>query len=236
VEAPPDGTNDLLIISNYRDWFFRMQALMRNPNSTDSNDIYRRTGESHYEAFWRTLCCNRTCSSPLVPPHDSSGYDAFLAFLRVQELDHGHSKKKGWILGIAVAFSSALAYCFRERNWFWRFAVPLAVPFLAQSYNDAWSNDWNAAKMQLEIQQNHFESSHVGRIKGRQFAITNLGLIGLVPIAARVGDSVGFFAGCRVPYVLRRRGEGYALVGDSYLHGVMNGEGERLETEMLRIV
>ena len=60
--------------------------------------------------------------------------------------------------------------------------------------------------------------------------------MGLIPVAARVGDSVGFFAGCRIPYVLRRHGEGYALVGDSYLHGVMNGEGELKETEMLKIV
>jgi len=72
--------------------------------------------------------------------------------------------------------------------------------------------------------------------QGRQFALTKLGLIGLVPIAARPGDSVGFFAGCRVPHALRRRGEGYVLVGESYLHGIMDGEGEMLETEMLTIV
>ena len=71
---------------------------------------------------------------------------------------------------------------------------------------------------------------------GRQFAITEQGLIGLVPVAARVGDSVGFFAGCRIPHALRRRGEGYVLIGDSYLHGVMDGEGEKFETEMLKIM
>jgi hypothetical protein len=36
--------------------------------------------------------------------------------------------------------------------------------------------------------------------------------------------------------VLRRSERGYKIVGDAYLHGVMNGEGEKSEGEMLTIV
>ena len=211
---------------------------MQRPDDTDTDGIYRATGESHYEAFWRTLCCNRTSFSAFDPPKDGSGYDAYLAHLRVLELQLGyeHTKSKAWYLGIATAFSSSLSYCFRRRSWFLRFAVPLAIPLLTHLFNVAWSRNWAVLQGQLQSHQRDFESMHMQWMQGRQFAITKQSLIGLVPIAARVGDSVGFFAGCRVPFVLRRRGEGYALVGDSYLHGVMNGEGELKETEMLRIV
>lgn len=211
---------------------------MQRPDSTDTNGIYRHTGESHYEAFWRTLCCNRTSFSAFDPPEDGSGFDAYLAHLRVIGLQrgYGHTIRKACYLAIATAFSSALTYFLRRRNWFLRFAVPLAVPLLTHTYNIAWSRSWAVLQGQLQSQQRDFESMHMQWMQGRQFGITKLGFIGLVPIAARVGDNVGFFAGCRIPYALRRRGEGYALVGDSYLHGVMNGEGEESETEMLRIV
>jgi hypothetical protein len=107
---------------------------------------------------------------------------------------------------------------------------------LAHLYTDGWSRNWAALQTQLQIEQRDFESSHIAFIQGRQFGRTSLGFIGLVPVAAKVGDQVGLFAGCRVPYVLRRSGQGYGIVGDAYLHGVMNGEGEMSASEMLRIV
>jgi hypothetical protein len=77
---------------------------------------------------------------------------------------------------------------------------------------------------------------HIQWMQGRQFGLTGLGRIGLLPISAKVGDSVGLFAGCRVPFVLRKSEGSYRIVGDAYLHGVMNGEGEKSEGEMLTIV
>lgn len=54
------------------------------------------------------------------------------------------------------------------------------------------------------------------------------GYIGWVPVKARVGDVVGLFAGCRIPYVLRVFGDWdeYMMVGSAYVHGGMEGEGE----------
>ncbi|KAI4940484.1 hypothetical protein J4E86_010864 [Alternaria arbusti] len=181
------NTNDLQNISSYREWILRVGALMQRPDDTDTDGIYRATGESHYEAFWRTLCCNRTSFSAYDPPEDGSGYDAYLAHLRVLELQLGyeHTKSKAWYLGIATAFSSSLSYCFRRRNWFLRFAVPLAVPLLAHMYNIAWSKNWAVLQGQLQSHQRDFESMHMQWIQGRQFAITKMGLIGLVPISAR---------------------------------------------------
>jgi hypothetical protein len=59
---------------------------------------------------------------------------------------------------------------------------------------------------------------------------------GVAAACSKGGDSVGFFVGCRIPYVLRPFGEVYRILGDAYLHGVMDGKGESSEEGMLRIM
>ncbi|KAK4108829.1 hypothetical protein N656DRAFT_783790 [Canariomyces notabilis] len=75
----------------------------------------------------------------------------------------------------------------------------------------------------------------------RRLFVTEEGYIGAGPLSAEVGDSVYVLAGGHVPLVLRRRVEGdgdesfqFAVVGDCYVHGIMQGEalGEALESEV----
>ena len=59
----------------------------------------------------------------------------------------------------------------------------------------------------------------------RVFCSTKQGRIGLVPCTTQTGDLVAVIMGADVPFVLRLSGVGtYELVGDCYIHGVMNGE------------
>ncbi len=61
--------------------------------------------------------------------------------------------------------------------------------------------------------------------RARRFAVTEHGYMGLVPACTKVGDEVFLLGGVTVPFVLRQREEKrYVLVGDSYIHGVMEGE------------
>ncbi len=62
--------------------------------------------------------------------------------------------------------------------------------------------------------------------RARRFAVTEHGYMGLVPTCTQVGDEVFLLGGVTVPFVLRHRQEErkYVLVGDSYIHGVMEGE------------
>jgi hypothetical protein len=64
-----------------------------------------------------------------------------------------------------------------------------------------------------------------GLFKRRPF-ISLRGYVGLVPSHAEAGDLLCILYGCIIPYVLRRRipGIGYELVGESYVHGIMDGE------------
>lgn len=58
----------------------------------------------------------------------------------------------------------------------------------------------------------------------RRLIGTKNGRIGLTVAAARVGDSIVVLPGCSVTLVLRRDGTGWRLVGECFVHGLMNGE------------
>ncbi|KAF5009937.1 hypothetical protein FDECE_3879 [Fusarium decemcellulare] len=77
---------------------------------------------------------------------------------------------------------------------------------------------------------------------GRKICITNKGFMGMVPMGARAGDLVALFHGAAVPFVIRQAfaadSEGrqhavkskgntdvYEMVGECYMHGLMDGEG-----------
>ncbi|KAF7545365.1 hypothetical protein G7Z17_g9234 [Cylindrodendrum hubeiense] len=49
-------------------------------------------------------------------------------------------------------------------------------------------------------------------------------MLGIVPQDAEVGDRIALLKGASVPIVLRERGSGWEVIGEAYIHGVMNGE------------
>ncbi|KAJ4290840.1 hypothetical protein N0V90_010035 [Kalmusia sp. IMI 367209] len=57
------------------------------------------------------------------------------------------------------------------------------------------------------------------------FCVTKGGFVGMVPQLSQIGDYVCLIYGFEVPYVLRRSSEEkYKLVGDAYIHGIMDGQ------------
>lgn len=74
-------------------------------------------------------------------------------------------------------------------------------------------------------------TSAKSRCNARRFAMTQGGRMALVPAMAEAGDVLAVVPGINVPFVLRHRRSGtissrevYALVGECYAHGIMNGE------------
>ena len=73
--------------------------------------------------------------------------------------------------------------------------------------------------------------------EGHRFAITKRGYIALVPHCAQVGDRIALFLGTSVPFVLRESNRCslthgkvfFRLVGDAYVHGIMDGEAMEFE-------
>lgn len=74
---------------------------------------------------------------------------------------------------------------------------------------------------------------------GRYLVSTEKGYIGWAPVQCRKGDVIAVLAGGKVPYVLRpeptaipleEKGderECYSILGDAYIHGIMDGEAVR---------
>lgn len=59
---------------------------------------------------------------------------------------------------------------------------------------------------------------------GRMFIATRDGRISFVPKNSREGDVIAVLAGGRVPIVLRPENDHYTVIGDAYIHGIMDGE------------
>jgi hypothetical protein len=64
------------------------------------------------------------------------------------------------------------------------------------------------------------------RKKVRRLMVTKQGYVGVAPCRARLGDVVAILFGCSIPLVLRREPthDAWQVVGESFVHGRMNGE------------
>ncbi|KAL1597723.1 hypothetical protein SLS60_008209 [Paraconiothyrium brasiliense] len=62
----------------------------------------------------------------------------------------------------------------------------------------------------------------------RRLFDTTGGYLGLGPRYIQKGDSICILHGCQFPMVLRPLGESWEIVGEAYIHGLMDGEGEAL--------
>ena len=68
-----------------------------------------------------------------------------------------------------------------------------------------------------------FEMLHREATMGRTFFVTDRHM-GLGPIGIRKGDKIAIIFGLRAPFILREEDGMYALIGDSYVCGLMHGE------------
>lgn len=69
-----------------------------------------------------------------------------------------------------------------------------------------------------------FEGAYRQMTEGRRFFTTLGGYMGIGPPGMRPDDSICVFLGGNVPWVVRREGHEYTLVGECYVHGIMDGE------------
>ncbi|RYP26982.1 hypothetical protein DL767_007845 [Monosporascus sp. MG133] len=71
---------------------------------------------------------------------------------------------------------------------------------------------------------------------GRRLFITKKGYIGLGPTSTKPGDNVALLSGGRTAYIMRLRSKKapftYEFLGESYVRGMMNGEGFSEEVEL----
>lgn len=137
-----------------------------------------------------------------------------------------------------LILSMVIIFCWRMEMfprllWHW-VAFALAVPVISfiwcllKQLSSTWIRRLKLA-MQWEDNKDGIILADVGMYirlrEGRSFGTTSKGYVGWFPVAAQKGDIVCFVRHSDVPFVLRRDKPAgtYTLVGDSYIHGLMNG-------------
>lgn len=85
-----------------------------------------------------------------------------------------------------------------------------------------------------------FKEAHVRVMFGRLLFLSGSQRYGMAPKSAKQGDRVVLLQGASIPYVVREEdGRAYSLVGECYIHGVMDRDGkdrDGLEWEEISLV
>jgi hypothetical protein len=82
---------------------------------------------------------------------------------------------------------------------------------------------------QIELEHSVTRTLVLGPTRGRVMFVTSTGWLGLAPHGTREGDVVFVAIGADVPYVLRACEDGYELVGECYVQGIMDGEAMEMD-------
>jgi hypothetical protein len=110
---------------------------------------------------------------------------------------------------------------------------------LGKCYSRGGKMIWSSKKPRTREDLLRLESSDVPLSNvclGRRLAHTFKGLIGVVPAAAAIGDIITVISHSSVPLVLRHASDShYKLVGECYIHGIMDGKaiGQDVEWEAI---
>ncbi|KAM0330173.1 hypothetical protein ACHAQA_004346 [Verticillium albo-atrum] len=111
--------------------------------------------------------------------------------------------------------------------WY-KYAVKHLVEYATAEKETNLSEDETYQQMQ---QGARWMTSAQLRCYSRRLAVSHNGYLSLVPALAEVGDVIAIIPGTTVPFVLRDKrydqatdSNVYTLVGECYVHGIMNGE------------
>jgi len=152
------------------------------------------TGETTLDAYWQTISAGRW---PVIGGFEA-GKNAFTLFD-----DWGTFRR--WLNKLYLDQLS-LDY----RNW----------PFKVLSF----ITDFIAGLYPLKKSRGIIFQAMMVTSRGRKMVRTRKGYIGLTSHLVRVGDQIGLFNGSKVPLIVRRKEPYWQLLGESYIHGMMDGE------------
>ena len=116
-------------------------------------------------------------------------------------------------------------------NAFWRTLITnrtsenqLARPDVEGREFQAW---WETLTMQAPhtlMEFMDFNKAFLLHWSRRSFFTTTCGHIGIGPAATKKGDYISLLAGAQVPFVLRSKSDKFQVVGEAYVHELMDGK------------
>lgn len=125
-----------------------------------------------------------------------------------------------------------------NEQWLWKQYRAWEYYYLdSDRYDNLFGYDaLDASYRNLDRLAERFRQKILKFSRERRFMLTNHGRMGLAPPEARTGNEVCVLLGAPVPCVLREQNDPekhHVLVGESYVHGIMNGQAlVHLRTEL----
>jgi hypothetical protein len=166
------------------------------------------TGETREDVFWQCLTAGRTFDSDtnldVVKENYQAWSEHFFLYPTIR-----------WLLP-EFALITTLGLLQLLRMMRTGFALCCWVPLYGRN-----------------LQQEAFNNLCGDGNSGHVMIYTSQGYMGLAPEATKKGDSIALLKGGRLPFVLGKEGENWAVLGSCYIHGIMYGEGfdeKRCET------
>jgi hypothetical protein len=209
--------------------------------------IYQFTNQPRSEVLWRTLAMDQDRSGHRPAP-DAIG-KAFRDWITLVIFNRLSNLIKVGLTGTEVNQLNAIVSILAKQES----PVGLFLPTWQETRDDLIRCGWMApgigtAPGKLPDAQEYlnkwgkssrkFESITLFTMTYRRTFATDIGHFGSGPQGLQLGDSVWAIAGCSVPLILRKISEDdqdYRLIGEAYVHGVMNGEAVSEDSEWKQI-
>ena len=181
---------------------------------------------SLHDAFWRTLVADSDINTRPASEASLGGYKNILQ--RYEELQ---ARTNDDLSDEEVRERQALYWTMTTAQTEDRMFSHLLVTDLSKSLPDRGGDICSLFSQSLD--RTYIQASDM--TARRQFCVTQSGYMGLVPRLSRVGDVIVVFHGAGTPHILRKRSsedkkvvddekESFELVGECYVHGLMDGQ------------
>lgn len=176
----------------------KQQKVLKKWEDIAESRIYWRkyvTGENIVDAYWQTLLAGRQPASYEDMKTLYQRWDNQLIVYRLLQLVR------------------------LDRVWFFVLLVQIQayICIIAQYFNWTRLIDWI-----MFTPENTFLALCSG-VHNRRMARTDQGMIGLVPSMAKDDDFIALFKGGKLPLVVRPKDGDWEVIGDCYMHGMMEG-------------
>ncbi|KAF4474688.1 HNM1-Choline permease [Fusarium agapanthi] len=199
----------------------------------DAKEIYPFTNQPFAEAFWRTLVFDQDLSDrPAKLPTTKHFKDMVLLLLAKRisgEFRSGGSEGvKAFLQTLGAMDTLEAKYPKQSLFPTTRFLASLCsgFGFLPEAADDKlWSSEQQMAWLESKKKNLVFMSSLLGTtLFNRRPAITDGGHFACVFESTMMGDEIWVVSACPTPLVMRRQGQQYSLIGETYVHATSSGQ------------
>ncbi|KAH7336547.1 heterokaryon incompatibility protein-domain-containing protein [Rhexocercosporidium sp. MPI-PUGE-AT-0058] len=191
-------------------------------------NIYGGEGDL-FNAIWRSLVADRIAhkKSELSTGQAPSFYGSHFAHLWSEDSKRPKGERLRLTYDCLAAVRSFEIYGRTLEDWS-RFNTSNSNPVeRAADYDEIGVQDFRASNSSTGYESDAMEFIYACKFRDmfhRRLLTTRKGYVGLAHAQSEIGDTICVLEGCTIPMILRPCDRGFRLVGDAYVHGIMNGE------------